>query len=108
MWSNGFYQTLELELPDPSGVVLRFSGSGIRRVIAHASGRWSLDLGQDACFEVELLHGWIGGGGRLVGLRWMSREGCRFVCGLCCLDPDRDRWRRLLVRLRVPMPPRLS
>jgi len=97
-----------LEFPDPSGSVLRFSGYRIRRIIAHASGRWSLDVGDREYVDVELLHGWIGAGGRLVGLRWMSGERRRFVCGLCCREPTRDPWRRLLVRLRVPMPPRLS
>jgi len=87
---------------------LRLSGFRVRRIIAHASGRWSLDLGNDECVEVELLHGWIAWGGRLVGLCWMSRERGRFVCGLCCLEPGLDRWRRLLVRLRVPMPAQLS
>jgi len=108
MWLNGFYQTLEFELPDPSGTVRRFSGYRLRRIIAHASGRWSLDPGTGEYVDVEILHGWIGGGGRLVGLRWRSRDGRRFVCGLCCPKPDHDRWRRLLVRLRVPVPQQLS
>jgi hypothetical protein len=108
MWSNAFYQTLEIELPDPSGTVIRLFGFGICRMIAHASGRWTLDTRGAGCIEARLQYGWIAGGGRLVGLCWMGEDGRRYACGWLSVRPELARWRRLLVRLRVPMPQRLT
>lgn len=108
MWSNGLSQTLELEFPDESGTVFRVFGLGIRRIVAHASGDWSLQLRSGERVRVRLRHGWIAASGRAIGLRWVSADRRRFACGICCVDPRRAGWRRLLVRLRVPMPGRLS
>lgn len=108
MWSNAFCQTVDFEFPDRSGAILRFSGFGLRRIIAHPSGDWSVVLKSGERVDVELVRGWAAGGMRAVGLQWEARDRRRFSCGLCCLSPSQDPWRRLLVRLRVPMSPRLS
>jgi len=107
MWSNAFHQTLELEFPDSSGTATRLFGFGIRRMIGHASGRWTLETRVGGYVEVRLCYGWVAAGGRLVGLCWTSEDGRRFTCGLLAFHPGRARWRRLLVRLRVPMLQRL-
>ena len=108
MWSNAFHQTLEIEFPDASGSVLRLFGFGIRRMIAHGSGRWTLDIRRRGCIEARLQYGWIAAGGRLVGLCWKGEDGRRYACGLYAIGPERARWRRLLVRLRLPMTQRLT
>lgn len=109
MWSNAFYQTVDLRLPDPSRVAFRYAGFGIRRIVAHASGEWALVLEDGEHFDVELRYAWIAAAGHLAGIDWRGREEPRRIsCGLYCLDPAQDTWRRLLVRLRVPMPTRLS
>jgi len=105
MWSNAFCQTLELDFPDPEGVAHRFFGFNIRRIVAHASGAWSLQLRSGVRLDARLRHGWIAGAGHVVGLRWVTNGQRSFVCGLWCADPRRDGWRRLLVRLRVPPRP---
>jgi hypothetical protein len=72
-------------------------------MVAGADGRWFLVPTRGEGVIAELRAGWIAGGGRLVGLRWRTRAGDRFDCGLLCLRPNEAGWRRLLVRLRVPM-----
>ncbi len=108
MWSNAFCQTLELEFPDGSGTFYRLFGFRIRRIVAHASGDWSLQLRSGERVRVRLEHGWIAASGRVVGLRWVGDQRSRYDCGIFCVEPRRADWRRLLVRLRVPMPGRLS
>lgn len=108
MWSNAFCRTLEIALPDPSGTIVRPFGFGICAIVAHVSGDWTLRLcGGEIC-DVQLRGGWIAGGGRAVGLRWISSDRRRFACGLISRDLEADDWRRLLVRLRVPMATQLS
>ncbi len=117
MWSNGFYRTIELALADRAGSVVPLLGGRIATVVAHASGRWSLQLTSaaasgdargDEWLEVRLTHGWIAAGGRLVGLRWVARDGRPFACCLWCRHRGTVGWRHLLVRLRVPMAAGLS
>jgi hypothetical protein len=108
MWSNAFHQTLEFKFPDSSGTATRLFGFGIRRMIGHASGCWTLETRSGGCVEGRLRHGWIAAGGRLVGLCWTSEDGHRYACVLLTVHPGRARWRRLLVRLRVPMLQRLT
>lgn len=116
MWSNGFYRTIELASADRAAPVVRLFGGRVASVVAQASGSWSLRLVSrpasaaarggalgDEWLEVRLTHGWIAVGGRLIGLRWVARDGRRFSCWLWCRRPGSARWRRLLVRLRVPM-----
>lgn len=103
MSSTAFCQTLEYVFPDPSGNIFRFSGFRLRRIVARADGRWFLVPNRGEGAIAELHAGWIAGGCRLVGLRWRTRAGDRFDCGLLCLRPAEPGWRRLLVRLRVPM-----
>jgi hypothetical protein len=108
MWSNAFCQTIDLGFPDPDGAMRRFAGARLTRIVAHASGRWLLELRSGERFAAELTHGWIAGGGRLVGLRWSARGRGPQSCCLYCAEPARDRWRRLLTRVRVPMATGLS
>lgn len=104
MWSNAFSQPVELGFPDTSGSTFRMFGFGICGIVAHASGDWSLHLRSGERVHARLRHGWIAASGRLVGLRWVGEDGRRFACGICCVEPRRAAWRRLLVRLRVPTP----
>ena len=116
MWSNGFYRTIELALTDRAGLIVRLSGGRIASIMVHASGSWSLRLASDVAsgdasgsaigddwLEVRLTHGWIAAGGRLVGLRWVAPDGRSFASCLWCGTPGTACWRRLLVRLQVPM-----
>lgn len=108
MWSNAFHQTLEFSFPDSSGAVRCLFGFGVRRIVAQGSGRWVLDTDDEGCIEASLRHGWIAAGGRMIGLCWISDGGRRFRCGLLTFHPEQARWRRLLVRLRVPLSQRLT
>ncbi|MBT8442321.1 MAG: hypothetical protein KJO76_08045 [Gammaproteobacteria bacterium] len=105
MSSSAFCQILEFRLPDPSGNILRFSGFRLRRIVARTDGRWFLVPCRGDGAIADLQAGWVAAGGRLLGLRWKTRTGERFECGLLCLQPEEAGWRRLLVRLRVPMSP---
>jgi hypothetical protein len=108
MWSNAFYQTLEIRLPDPAGSLVRPFGQRIQRILVHASGAWSLGLADGSAVDVSLRAGWIAAGGRAVALSWIADDRRRYVCMILCTRPEERRWRRLLVRLRVPMAAQLS
>ena len=116
MWSNGFLQTLEIypaarwagRLPGHSfWRVLRrgnpFSTPLITRIVAPPSGNWVLETEQGERYEARLIHGWIIGSGLSIGLAWKSCEGPRFRCWLTCWRQDPVTWRRLQVRLRMPV-----
>ncbi|MGI9342670.1 MAG: hypothetical protein ACR2QV_07450 [Gammaproteobacteria bacterium] len=108
MWSNAFCQTLELRFPDPAGAFARPFGRRIQRILVHASGAWSLGLADGRTVDASLRAGWIAAGGRAVGLSWMGDDRRRYACMILCTRPEQRPWRRLLVRLRVPMTTQLS
>ena len=108
MSSNAFCQNLEFVFPDPAGNIVRLFGFRLRRFVARADGQWFVESGRGEGLDAELRAGWIAGGGRLLGLRWKTRNGGWVECGLLCLRPGNPDWRRLLVRLRVPMKASLS
>jgi hypothetical protein len=112
MSSNAFYQNLEFTFPDPAGNIYRLFGFRLRRLVARADGEWFVETDRIEGSLAELQAGWVAAGGRLVGLRWRIRDGGgkgeRVDCGLCCAQPELPDWRRLLVRLRVPMRAPLS
>ena len=108
MWSNGFYQTIDLACAERGGPVVRWFGRRVLVIRAHGSGRWSLKMAAtggcpEAWVDVRLTHGWIAAGGRLMGLRWVTADQKPWVCCLSCRNMGAVGWRRLLVRLRVPI-----
>ena len=108
MWSNGFWHAIEIAIPDPDAAVRRWFGRELLALGTSPSGRWLLTLDDESPVAARLERGWIAGGGRVVGLRWITSDGRRVECGLYCARPGARRWRRLLVRLRVPLSGRLS
>ena len=108
MWSNAFYQTLDLDLSGSKSSIWRLFGFNICRVIAHPSGRWVLETRTGRLVDAHLHSGWIAGGGRFTGLSWAGSDGNRYACALFAVHPEGAQWRRLLVRLRLPIPERLA
>lgn len=116
MWSNSFLQTLEIYpvARCPGGLtghsfcrVLRrcnpFATPPVTRIIAQPSGKWVLETEQGERYEAQLMHGWIIGNGLGIGLAWKSCEGQCFRAWLTCRRQDPATWRRLQVRLRMPV-----
>ena len=108
MSSSAFCHGLDFRFPDPGGQVYRWCGFRLTRVVARDDGSWFVVCGNGPGVPGELRGGWIAGGGRIAGLRWITRGGHRVDCGLFAPDPRARNWRRLLVRLRVPMHSPLS
>ncbi len=116
MWSNGFLQTLEIYPAgrSPAGGsahsycralrrFIPFSTPPVARIVAQPSGNWVLETEQGDRYEVRLIYGWIMGGGLSIGLSWKSCTGQRFRSWLISWRQDPVIWRRLQVRLRMPV-----
>ena len=116
MWSNGFLQTLEIY---PAGRrtggcsghsicrALRrwnpFSTPLITRIVAQPSGYWVLETETGERHEVRLMGGWIIGSGLSIGFYWKSDDGRTFRSWMTSWRQDPGIWRRLQVRLRMPV-----
>jgi hypothetical protein len=116
MWCNGFLEILEIYpagrwLGGLSGHsfcrVLRrfnpFSTPPITRIVAQQSGNWIIETEPGERLEVRLISGWIIGSGLSIGLCWKSSDGRCFRSWLTSWRQDPVAWRRLQVRLRMPV-----
>jgi hypothetical protein len=117
MWSNGFLQTLEICPASrcAGGLFVNTFCHGVRRlnpfltpmvtrIVAQPSGYWILETESGGRYEVNLNGGWIFGSGLCVGLYWKSDDGRQsFRSWLISWRQDPAVWRRLQVRLRIPV-----
>ncbi len=90
MWSNGFLHNLEIYPVGNSrcglsaGSLWRalhrlnpFSPPPVVRIVARRSGSWAIETETGRWHEVQLISGWIIGGGLCIGLYWKSDDGQR-------------------------------
>jgi hypothetical protein len=103
---NGFLQILDLKIFRVPRL-LRIGQRPHRRVVrvlGHTTGAWVLFTFDGACHDAHLIGGWALARGRLLGLRWQTADGqCLYVITSAYIQTP-DVGRRLLVRLRWPLP----
>jgi hypothetical protein len=106
MSSNGFLQILDLNifrLP----WLLRMGQNpslGIVRAVAQPSGSWVLFTADGAHHDARLIGGWVLAKGTLLGLCWQARGIGRLAAYTSVRLQAPDVGRRLLARLRWPLP----
>ena len=106
MSSNGFLQILDLRIVRLPWL-LSFGQSQrgrVLRAVAGPAGYWTLFTVDRSYPDARLLSSWALGRGAVVGLRWRT-EGGRSLAALTSvtvLSPDVGR--RLLVRIKWPLP----
>jgi len=94
-------QTLELPLPLRIG---QLRCRQVERAVAGPAGGWTLITADGGLHDARLCGGWILSRGFLIGLRWRTAGGLSVwaVTSVRVLTPDIGR--RLLTRLRWPLP----
>jgi len=103
---NGFLQILDLKIPRLPGLlrVGQRPGRCVERAVARPSGSWALFTTDGGCHEARLIGGWVLAGGVLLGLRWRGKNG-RYLAAVTSVRLQAPGvGRRLLVRLRWPLP----
>ena len=103
---NGFLQILDLKIFSLPRL-LRLGQRPHRRVVrvvGHASGSWMLFTFDGCCHDAHLIGGWALAKGGLLGLRWQTADGQCFYAMTSIHLQTPDVGRRLLVRLRWPLP----
>ena len=99
MWSNGFSRNLEI-------VPWRLFGPASRpvagaRLVSHVSGRWLVVPAGSDPLEARLVRSWVVGG--VAGLTLRPVGGGRVHALLIRAGQGPGLWRRLQVRLRLPV-----
>ncbi len=106
MSSNGFLQILDLrvfELPR----LLRIGQPRRRRVIravAQSTGSWTVFTAAGGCHQARLTGGWVLSRGALIGLCWRGEDDRSFAAITSVRLQAPGIGRRLLTRLRWPLP----
>ena len=106
MLSNGFLHILDLRISEqPFGwLQSRIRARCISRAICYQNGGWSLFFADGELVEAHLSGHWVLSGGLLLGLSWRTSDARKAMCITSLRWQDPDTIRRLLVRLRLPLP----
>jgi len=94
-------KTLKLPLPLRIGQSRRRQ---VERAVAGPAGGWTLMTVDGGLHDARLVGGWILSRGALIGLRWRTAEGRSLAAVTCVRVLTPDIGRRLLTRLRWPLP----
>ena len=82
-------------------LVIRQARHRVLRVQMLAGGGWQLTCASGARIAAQLRGAWLGG--RVAGLEWRGSDGLTYRCLLTSADCGTVNWRRLRVRLRLPI-----
>jgi len=108
MLSNGFLNILDLRISDQpfNWLQPRMVERRISRAICYQSGGWCLFFADGARIDAQLSGHWVLSGGLLIGLSWRTADASKAMCLTSLRWQDPNTIRRLLVRLRLPVPQR--
>lgn len=107
MLSNGFLNTLDLRISEQPCHWLQ-SGSAnskIMRAVCQQDGRWRLLLANGEWAHANLQSYWVLPAGCLIGLSWRLAGNSKASCLTSLHWQHSATIRRLLAKLRYPLPP---
>jgi hypothetical protein len=106
MSSNGFLQILDLRVISLPWLMTvgPFAYRQIRRAVLLPTGGWALFTADGERRDARLLGGWVLAGGVLTGLRWQTEAGEFLGAVTSTRMQTPDVGRRLLARLKWPLP----